>query len=234
MNQPLQKSDWASGDTFNVNKPLGLSSFGVVKRIRRWTGYKKVGHAGTLDPAATGVLIVCTGRATKEISQYMDMVKEYQGLIELGKRTTTDDCEGEVIKYRSVPALSSNDIILALSQFMGEIEQIPPQYSAVKWKGQRSYRLARRGEYIPLKARCVDIYDIQLLIWESPFLRIRVNCSKGTYIRALARDIGEYLGTGGYLKTLKRTRIGPFSIENSQSLDEIKAFYENDASLSIN
>ncbi|MBN2029022.1 tRNA pseudouridine(55) synthase TruB [bacterium] len=220
------------GDTLNVNKPLGLSSFGVVKRIRRWTGYKKVGHAGTLDPSATGVLIVCTGRSTKQISRYMDMVKEYQGLIELGKRTTTDDGEGEVIECKPIPELSSDDVLSALFQFVGKIKQIPPQYSAIKWKGQRSYRLARRGHYIPLRARWVDIYDIQMIDWESPFLRFQVACSKGTYIRALARDIGNCLGTGAYLKALVRTRVGPFTIGKSQSLDQIKTFYENDASLS--
>ncbi len=233
MNVVMNKLDLKWDNVFNVNKPMGLTSFGVVKRIRHWTGYKKVGHAGTLDPLATGVLIVCTGQATKQISRYMNMAKEYQGLIELGKQTTTDDGEGEVIEYKPVPELLSNDILSALFQFVGEIKQVPPQYSAVKWKGRRAYRLARRGQYIPLKARYVDIYDIQLLNWKSPFLSIRVNCSTGTYIRALARDIGNCLGTGGYLKALVRTRVGPFTIENSQSLDQIKTCYENNASLSL-
>lgn len=231
MNVVVNKLHLNGDNVFNVNKPLGLTSFGVVKRIRYWTGIKKVGHAGTLDPLATGVLIVCTGPATKRISEFMDMEKEYEAVIELGKRTTTDDGEGEIIEENVVPKMSRKNILSALSQFEGDIKQIPPHFSALKRNGQRSYQLARRGQFISLGARCVRIIYIELLSWKSPLLRIRVACSKGTYIRALARDMGEHLGTGAYLKTLKRTRIGSSTIEESLSLEQIKELCISHANL---
>jgi len=228
-----EKLDLSAGLILNINKPLGLTSFDVVRQIRQWTGCNKVGHAGTLDPLATGVLIVCTDSITKRISEFMEMEKEYEGIIELGKTTTTDDREGELLSQHLVPVLSREDIVSVLSQFKGEIKQVPPIYSALKINGQRLYRLARRGNTIQLKARSVHIYDIELFDWETPLLHIRVVCSKGTYIRALARDIGRCLGTGGYLKSLQRTRVGSFCIKDSYSLEEIKELFVDHASIQI-
>ncbi len=233
MKMILKNLDLTAGLVLNINKPLGLTSFDIVRQIRRWTGYNKVGHAGTLDPLATGVLIVCMGSATKQISEFMEMEKEYKGIIELGKTTTTDDREGEILSRQPVPLLSRKDILTILSQFKGEIKQVPPTYSALKLNGQRLYRLARRGNPIQLNARSVYIDDIELLNWETPFLFVRVVCGKGTYIRALARDIGRCLGTGGYLKSLQRTRIGSFCIKDSYSLEEIKELSVDHASIQI-
>ena len=211
-----------NGEILNIDKPVGLTSFRIVKKIRHWTNCKKVGHAGTLDPMASGVLLVCTGHATKQVSRLMIMEKEYLGVIELGKVTDTDDIEGKVIEQNQVPSFSKKDMLSILKSFTGEIDQIPPMYSAIRKNGQRLYKLARRGEIVPRESRKVRIYRIELLYWRNPFLNIRVNCSKGTYIRALARDIGEKLKTGGTLKALQRTRIGPYLLEDACTMEHFK------------
>lgn len=218
----IPEFDFEAGEVLNVDKPLGMTSFGVVERIRRWTGCRKVGHAGTLDPLATGVLLVCTGRATKRVSEFMDLEKEYEGVVELGKATDTDDAEGKVIEEHPVPDFSKEEIVSTLNSFRGTIDQIPPMYSALKKNGQRLYKLARRGDDVSRQPRSVTIYEITLLEWRRPELHIRVRCSRGTYIRALARDIGKTLGTGGYLKTLRRTRIGQFQAADSYALEAFR------------
>lgn len=221
----IPEFDFEAGEVLNIDKPLGMTSFGVVERIRRWTGCRKVGHAGTLDPLATGVLLVCTGRATKRVSEFMDLEKEYEGVVELGKVTDTDDTEGKIVEEHPVPDFSKEDIESSLNSFRGTIDQIPPMYSALKKNGQRLYKLARRGKEVPRQPRSVTIHEITLLNWMCPELSIRVRCSRGTYIRALARDIGNKLGAGGYLKTLRRTRIGQFRVADSYTLETFRRWF---------
>jgi tRNA pseudouridine55 synthase len=211
-----------AGEVLNIFKPSGLTSFDVVRRIRNWSKCRKVGHAGTLDPMATGVLIICTGRATKRVCEIMDLEKEYIGVIELGKSTDTDDYEGKILFQTEVPRFTQDDIITALGQFEGDIYQVPPMYSAIKYKGRKLYQLARQGIVINREPRNVTVYQVTLLDWINPNVRVLVRCSRGTYIRALARDLGIVLKTGGVLKELCRTRIGSFSIKNSLSLKSIE------------
>jgi len=217
--------DFENGEILNIDKPAGLTSFGVVKRIRQWTGCRKVGHAGTLDPLATGVLLVCTGRATKRVSELMGLEKEYDGTVELGKTTETDDAEGKIIRECRVYPFSTDEIESVLRIFVGSIDQIPPMYSALKQNGRRLYQLARKGKIVPREPRKVEVHEITLLEYKRPLLRIRVRCSKGTYIRALARDIGEQLGSGGYLKNLRRTRVGPYNVDEGYSLEKLQEWF---------
>ena len=175
---------------------------------------------------ATGVLVLCTGKATKRVSEFIDSDKEYEGTIEFGVATDTDDAEGRQIDTKPVPDFSVVDIDKALEKFRGNIEQIPPMYSALKRNGKRLYKMARKGIVIEREPRPVTIFKLECLDWKRPFLKIRVCCSKGTYIRALARDIGTLLQTGGCLTELCRTRVGVYRIEDSCSLDTFKSFFE--------
>jgi len=218
--------DFEKGEILNINKPKGITSFRVVEKVRKWTHCRKVGHAGTLDPMATGVLVLCTGKATKRVSEFIDSDKEYEGTIEFGVATDTDDAEGRQIDTKPVPDFSVVDIDKALEKFRGNIEQIPPMYSALKRNGKRLYKMARKGIVIEREPRPVTIFKLECLDWKRPFLKIRVCCSKGTYIRALARDIGTLLQTGGCLTELCRTRVGIYRIEDSCSLDTFKSFFE--------
>jgi len=218
----LSSLDFNEGVILNVNKPSGLTSFGVVRKIRGWTRCKKVGHAGTLDPGATGVLLVVTGKATKKVDQLMGLEKEYKGTILLGITTDTDDAEGRIIEEKEVSPFSEDKINKVLKGFTGEIEQIPPMYSALKINGQPLYKLARKGKVVERKPRKVIIHSISVDSIDLPCINVTVRCSKGTYIRALARDIGEKLGVGGHLKSLVRTRIGGYKVEDALSLDDIR------------
>ncbi|NOZ62485.1 MAG: tRNA pseudouridine(55) synthase TruB [Calditrichaeota bacterium] len=212
--------DFAAGAILNILKPAGKSSFYVVKRVRFLTN-TKVGHAGTLDPFATGVLLLCTGKATKKSSQLMELPKWYVGEIELGKTTNTDDVTGEITGQYNVPKFSLSDVETVCQKFIGEIDQIPPMFSAKKVNGRRLYKLARKGLEIERKPHRVHIYDIKIHKFSSPIVKIEVNCSKGTYIRALARDIGAALGCGGFLKSLTRIRVGHFGVEDSLRLEDL-------------
>ena len=214
--------DFEAGEILNIHKPAGLTSFDVVARIRKWSGCRKVGHAGTLDPNATGVLLICTGKATKRVSELMEMEKEYIGVIELGKCTDSDDIEGKIICQKEVPLFEKNDILTELKKFEGDIQQVPPMFSALKYKGHRLYQLARQGKTVPRAPRIVSIREMTLLDWENPCVHIRVRCSRGTYIRAIARDLGAALDTGGYLKELCRTKICTFTVDQGLSLEEFK------------
>ena len=187
----------------------------VIRVVRKKYNIKKVGHAGTLDPLASGILIVCTGKETKNIQKFMDLEKEYLAEINLTAFSDTDDAQGNLtqIQTHKVPELS--EIENALQQFIGEIDQVPPKYSAIKMNGQPAYKRVRNGEIIEMKSRKVSIKEIKLLNYEWPFLTINVTCQKGTYIRSLARDIGIKLNTGGHLKNLIRTRIGNFKITDA-------------------
>lgn len=202
-----------------IDKPAGLTSHDVVARVRRLVGRSvKVGHAGTLDPAATGVLPVAFGSATRLIDQLVDARKGYVGVVRLGVQTTTDDAEGEPLAAQPVPVLTEAEIAAMLDRFRGAILQQPPAFSALHIDGQRAYALARAGNEVTLAPRLVQIDRIELLAWTPPDLTIAVACGKGVYIRALARDIGAALGCGAHLAALQRTFVGPFRLEQSVPL----------------
>ena len=207
----------------NVCKPVGPTSHDIVARIRRRLGTRRVGHAGTLDPLAAGVLPLALGRATRLIDYLASADKEYEAAIELGRRTASDDEAGEVISIHSVEGITVTAIDAALAQLTGSIEQLPPAFSALKIEGRRAYHLARRGLPVTLAARRVTIERIERLDWDSPILTVRVHCSKGTYIRALARDLGDSLGVGGSLRRLTRLRVGPFTVDRAASMEEVEA-----------
>ncbi len=205
----------------NVAKPVGMTSHDVVDRVRRAAGMRRVGHAGTLDPAAEGVLLVCLGVATRVTDYLMDGVKVYRGTVHFGATSTTDDREGIIITTSSPPSLTRSDIEAAVPRFVGEVDQVPPRYAAVKVAGQPLYQRARAGESFEVEARRVRIDRIDVLSWNPPEAVIEVQCSKGTYIRSIARDLGPALGTGAYLSALCRISSGPFSLTDSIGLDEI-------------
>lgn len=210
----------------NIYKPEGWLSFRLIKEVRKLTGIKKVGHTGTLDPFAEGVMVVCTGSDTKKTEAIMNMQKEYIAVIEMGKVTDTDDITGNVIKTNDVGDFSDDYLQDVLKSFEGEILQVPPQYSAKKIKGVRAYKLARSGINIKLKSRKIFIHTIEYLERFKNEIKIRIICSKGTYIRSLARDFGEKLECGAYLKSLIRTRVGEYSIENSVNVNDLNSLLE--------
>lgn len=219
--------DFVSGEIFIVDKPYKWTSFDAVKRIRgaiqRKLGVKKfkVGHAGTLDPLATGVLIICTGGATKEIDRLQAGEKEYVATLKLGATTPSYDLETQIDREYPVSHITRELIDEKLPQFKGKIMQVPPIFSAVKVDGKRAYKFARKGKEVELKAKPLEISELEVLDFNGTELKIRVVCSKGTYIRALARDIGEALGSGAHLIALKRTRVGQHSADKAFSIDGI-------------
>ncbi len=204
-----------------VNKPAGWTSFDVVNKLRFASRVKKVGHAGTLDPFATGLLLICFSRATKQVANLMELEKEYRAVVQLGKTTDTDDPTGKVLAEAPVPELAREALLPVLQKYVGEIEQVPPIYSALKKDGKRMYELARQGREVTPEPRRVKIHSIDLLGFERDTIEIRVVCSRGTYIRALARDIGRDLGCGAHLKSLVRTRIGSYRLEEAWQLDAL-------------
>ena len=212
-----------------VNKPKGISSFGVVARIRKITKIKKAGHAGTLDPSATGVLVVCLEKACKRVNEFMGQDKEYEAEIVFGITTDSGDSDGTITSEKEV-SLTEDELRLAVKSFVGDIDQVPPMVSALHHKGQRLYELARQGITVERPPRKVRINDIKVLSFENgknPKAWIRVSCSKGTYIRTLCEDIGTKLGTGPYESQLVRTRSGQFRIDDSHTLEEIENLYNN-------
>lgn len=206
----------------NVNKPAGCTSFSIVATVRRLSGERRVGHAGTLDPAASGVLPVCLGQATRIAEYLLQYPKEYVAGIELGISTDTYDGEGRVTGRGSLHNISSASVEHALRAFEGAIDQVPPAFSAVKVGGRKSYDLARAGQQVILQPRRVHIHNIKVVNFDLPYLKLRISCSKGTYIRSLANDLGQSLGCQAYLKDLVRTSYGPFKIENSITPDQLQ------------
>ena len=208
-----------------INKPPGPTSHDIVDKVRRITGERRVGHAGTLDPFAEGLLIVLVGReSTKRQSEFMKLDKEYVATVHLGAETDTNDLTGKQIEssFLTKSDLPTLKIIQKiLKDFTGEIDQIPPQYSAIKIKGKKAYELARKGIDVELKSRKIKIYSIKILTYKYPLLKLEINCSSGTYIRALARDVGRELKCGAYLEKLTRTKIGKYSLKNALSLSDI-------------
>lgn len=210
-----------------LDKPLDWTSFDIVKKIRILTKVAKVGHAGTLDPLATGLLIVCTGKFTKKINEYMGMEKEYTGSITLGATTPTYDLESAPVNQQDISSLTEAMLHEATKQFTGDIMQVPPSHSAIKRNGQPVYIAARKGEDVVLEPRPIRISAFTIERIELPKIYFKVVCSTGTYIRSLAHDYGKALGVGGYLSGLRRTRIGEFSVDDAYTIEqfaeEIKA-----------
>lgn len=206
----------------NINKPLDKTSFSVVAMVRRLSGERRVGHAGTLDPAATGVLPVCLGQGTRVVEFLVDATKTYRAEIELGVTTDTDDASGRIIEKRDPSGISREQVEAVLSSFCGLVKQTPPMYSAVKYHGKPLYKLARAGITVERRSRLVKIEKLAILDWQPPIVVIEVVCGKGTYIRSLAHDLGQTLGCGASLKGLARLRCGPFDIEDAVSLSELE------------
>jgi tRNA pseudouridine55 synthase len=203
-----------------IDKPVGMTSRDVVNRVQRWFPKgTKIGHTGTLDPLATGVLVVCVGSATRLADLVQRMGKSYRSRFRLGARSDTDDANGTVTPVSGVTPPTEEQVRAVLGTFVGQIEQLPPTYSALKLGGRRAHDLARRGKEVTLTPRVVRVDAVRLLGYEWPFVDVEIDCGKGTYIRAIARDLGEKLGCGGLVETLRRTRVGPFTAEQGVGVD---------------
>ena len=206
----------------NINKPQGKTSFSIVARVKQLSGERRVGHAGTLDPAATGVLPICLGQGTRVTEFLMEATKTYLAQIELGVATDTYDATGKITQRGDSSGISQEQLEAALTSFRGLISQIPPMYSAVKYHGQRLYQLARAGVNVDRKSRPTKIYHLELIDWQPPVATVEVECGKGTYIRSLAHDLGQSLGCGANLKSLIRLRYGLFDIRNAISMLQLE------------
>lgn len=212
----------------NVNKPYGITSMEVVRRVKRASGQKRVGHGGTLDPVATGVVPICFGQATRMMEYLIDSSKEYQAVVELGVTTDSYDSLGEVTSRQDTSGVTLEGVEQALEPFKGTIQQVPPMYSALKKEGKRLYDLARAGIEVEREARKVTVYDIKLVDWSPPLVTLEVSCGRGFYMRSLAYDLGQAIGCGGHLKSLIRTRGGVFRIESSLTPEQVEQSFEND------
>ena len=219
----LQALDYSAGQVILIDKPVKWTSFNVVSRIRRLTKVKKVGHAGTLDPLASGLLIVCTGKKTKEISEYQAQRKKYTGIITLGKSSPSMDLATEITETVIPDDLNEEKILSARNKFLGNIEQVPPMFSALKHKGKALYKLARAGKEVDRASRQVEIYSFDITKFDLPDIHFEISCSKGTYIRVIADDFGKELGCGGVLSLLRRTEIGDYKVDDAFNLDKFTA-----------
>ncbi len=217
--QNEQPNPFAEGKVLLLDKPLGWTSFDVVRKIRSAIRIKKVGHAGTLDPLATGLLIVCTGKFTKRINEYMAQEKEYTGSFTIGATTETYDLESLPGNFKDYSAVSEELLLETTKQFLGIIQQVPPAHSAIKVDGKRVYELARKGVEVKLEPRTIEIKSFEITNIQLPVIDFRVVCTTGTYIRSLANDYGAALGCGAYLSSLCRTRIGNFPLTEAMSID---------------
>ena len=217
---PTTNWNFAEGEVLFIDKPLTWTSFDVVKKLKYQLKLKKIGHAGTLDPLATGLLIFCTGKMTKQIDRYQAQEKEYVGTLVLGKTTPSVDLETEFDSEQPIGHLTESDWEAARRSLVGEIQQVPPAHSAVQVNGQRAYKLARQGKDVAIKPRTVTVSTFEFTRVELPEIDFRIVCTKGTYVRSLVRDVGEKLGVGAYLQRLCRTRIGEHTLAEAYSLDE--------------
>jgi len=206
----------------NINKPPGRTSFSIVALVKRLSGERRVGHAGTLDPAAIGVLPICLGRGTRIVEFLVDATKTYQAEIELGVTTDTYDADGKITQRGNPADISKEQLETALASFQGVIQQIPPMYSAVKYHGQPLYKLARAGISVERQSRPAEIYRLEITDWQPPLVTLEIDCGKGTYIRSLAHDLGQTLGCGAHLKSLIRSRYGIFDIAKAISLPQLE------------
>jgi tRNA pseudouridine55 synthase len=221
--------DYSAGQSILIDKPLKFTSFKVIHLIRKAINVKRVGHTGTLDPLATGLLIILTGKNTKKMNEFLDLDKSYSGTILLGKSSPSMDTETEM-ESREIPSHLSDDVILKTrDNFLGSISQLPPMYSALKVKGKKLYELARKGKTVKREPRIVNISRFEITRIDLPEIHFEVDCSKGTYIRVLANDFGEAIGCGGVISSLRRTAIGNYKIENALKLED---FIQNISSLS--
>lgn len=231
--------DLAEGQVFRFNKPLHWSSFNLVSKVRTMIRYAsglkkiKIGHAGTLDPLATGVLIVCTGKKTKEIDNFQYQTKEYVAELALGATTPSFDLETEVDATYPTEHITRELVEETLKKFLGEIQQVPPAFSAVKINGKRAYEYARKGQEVEIKPKTLVIDEIELMEYSQTAIKIRVVCSKGTYIRGLARDIGEALKSGAHLTSLVRTRIGETKLEDCLTIEQFQSMLDNDPTIKM-
>ena len=218
----MSQTENSEGRVILIDKPLQWTSFDVVKKIKYKLNLKKVGHAGTLDPLATGLLILCSGKKTKQIEQIQIQEKEYEGIITLGQTTPSFDLETALSPSVSVDHLTDQQIIDATDQFTGHIEQVPPIFSALKIGGKRAYTKARAGQEVVMQPRPVEIKKFEILAINKPDVTFRVICSKGTYIRSLAHDFGQALGVGAHLSQLRRTRIGDYKITEAETIESVE------------
>jgi tRNA pseudouridine55 synthase len=216
--EPLKQDN---GRLLLINKPLEWTSFDVVNKLRKILKIKKIGHAGTLDPLATGLLIICVGKMTKQIESFMGLEKEYTGTFVIGQTTPSYDLETAVTEAKDISHINSDLIDKASKSLTGLLQQFPPAHSAIKVGGKRAYHFARQGKEIELKAREVKVKEFEITAINLPEVHFRIVCSKGTYIRSLARDFGEALGVGAYLSQLCRTRIGSFSLSEALTLEQV-------------
>ncbi len=228
----LSGLDFQSGEVILIDKPSGWTSFKVVHKIRRAVDVKKVGHAGTLDPLATGLLIICTGRKTKEITKYQELKKIYTGKIFLGKTSPSMDMETEVTETDFNEEITADQILEARNSFIGKIMQVPPMFSAVKINGRSLYKIARKGREIVREPREVEVYKFEIKKIALPEIEFEIICSKGTYIRSIANDLGEKLGCGGVLGSLRRTAIGEYSVESAFDVSEFVSKMKGSLSVS--
>ena len=232
MTPPIIKKrhfNFEEGEIVLLDKPLDWTSFDVVKKLRQACKIKKIGHAGTLDPKATGLLIICIGRkATRQIEELQGMDKEYTGAFFIGATRPSCDLETDIDQTYSIDSINPEQIHAAAKHFTGAIEQIPPVFSAIKVDGKRAYKKARKGEKVKLKARTVFIHEFEITKIELPLVYFKIVCSKGTYIRSVARDFGKYLNSGAYLSSLRRTKIGEYQVADAWDIQELAdVFYEN-------
>jgi tRNA pseudouridine55 synthase len=215
------------GGVILVDKPLDWTSFDVVKKVRGLLRVKKVGHAGTLDPLATGLLILCSGKMTKSIDSYQILSKVYEGSIKLGGWTESYDAATEVQDEKSIEGIGLKEIVSAIEEFTGTIQQLPPMYSAVRVQGTRLYSLARKGKTVEREARTVTVHAFDIVSVELPEVRFRIECSKGTYIRSIAHDLGQKLGCGAYLSSLRRSKIGQHDVADAWQISELEETRES-------
>jgi tRNA pseudouridine55 synthase len=220
---------YEEGQVLLIDKPLDWTSFDVVRKTRNLLRIKKVGHAGTLDPLASGLLIVCTGKFTKKINEYMGMEKEYTGSFTLGAVTPTYDLESEPIEVRDISLITAEQIEEATLAFTGTIQQVPPIHSAIKKDGKPVYLMARKGIDVVLEPRTITIKSFEIVQVDLPKVYFKVVCTTGTYIRSLAHDFGQHLGCGAFLSGLRRTRIGEFKVEDAMNMEELVEEIKNTA-----
>ena len=225
----MSNPESAEGQVLLIDKELNWTSFDVVKKLRNILRVRKIGHAGTLDPLATGLLILCTGKMTKQINNFMDLEKEYTGTMVLGKTTPSIDLETGFDSETPVGDITETDILNIAEKFTGTLEQTPPIYSAIKMKGDRLYNKARRGEKVEIRSRTVTAHEFEITRIQIPEISFRLVCSKGFYVRSLVRDFGQALHTGAYLASLRRIRIGSFHVKDAHTLKELEKAFNADA-----
>ncbi|MFY7693430.1 MAG: tRNA pseudouridine(55) synthase TruB [Sediminibacterium sp.] len=219
---PVALTPFLEGKVLLLDKPIGWTSFNMVQKVRHLTKVAKVGHAGTLDPLATGLLIICTGKFTKQINNYMGMTKEYAGSMVIGATTPTYDLESEPENFQSIDHITEEQIKDATRQFIGEILQMPPQHSAIKKDGKRLYESARQGIEVKVDPRPITIESFEITHIQLPQIDFKVVCSTGTYIRSLVKDFGDALGVGAYMSALRRTKIGAFNVDDAMQWENLQ------------